>query len=192
MRVVGSSRKHKFEVPRVFGVGLMLAGALALGLSLVGMSAAGATKPNPEHKVTLCHRTASYSNPYVKITVDVASVLNRHGHDGHNGPVFYATIPKHTKWGDIIPSFDYGPGEQYAGKNLTTDGLAILDNGCKLPSSPTTTSASTTTTTCDCSGTTAAQETTTTASTAAAARRRPARHRRAQRRPARPSRRSTP
>ncbi|HTK16513.1 MAG TPA: hypothetical protein VL769_08985 [Acidimicrobiia bacterium] len=66
------------------------------------------------------------------------------GHDGHNGPVFSPDLPKNAKWGDIIPAFDFGPDEQYAGKNLTTAGQAILDNGCVLPGT-TTTSASTTT-----------------------------------------------
>ena len=101
-----------------------------------------ATQPNPEHKVTLCHATDSYSHPYVRITVDVASVLH-HGHDGHTGPVFYAAIPKHTKWGDVIPPFDFGPGEKYAGKNWTAVGIALFNNGCAGPSSPTTTTPST-------------------------------------------------
>jgi len=117
-------------------------GAIALGglLVLFGMapSAANATQPNPEHKVTLCHATDSYSHPYVRITVDVASVLH-HGHDGHTGPVFYVAIPKHTKWGDVIPTFDFGPGETYAGKNWTALGIALFDNGCAGPSSASTT-----------------------------------------------------
>lgn len=33
-----------------------------------------ATKPNPEHKAGICHRTASDTNPYVFIEVDVASL----------------------------------------------------------------------------------------------------------------------
>src|SRR5215468_2094575 len=81
-------------------------GTIGLGVLFVlfgiAPTAANATKPNPEHKVTLCHATDSHSNPYVRITVDVAAVLHN-GHDGHNGPVFYPAIPKHTKWGDIIP-----------------------------------------------------------------------------------------
>jgi LPXTG-motif cell wall-anchored protein len=127
------------------GIGMILAGMLALVLAGFGVSSAGATQPNPEHQVTLCHRTDSYSNPYVEITVDVASVLNTEGHDSHNGPVFYPEIPKHTEWGDIIPAFDFGPGEQYAGKNLP-EGQAILDAGCVVESATTTTSESTTST----------------------------------------------
>jgi hypothetical protein len=118
-------------------------GAIGLGVLFVlfgiAPSAANATQPNPEHKVTLCHATDSYSNPYVRITVDVASVLH-HGHDGHNGPVFYPAIPKHTKWGDIIPPFDFGPGETYAGKNWTSVGISTFNDGCSVTSPSTTTS----------------------------------------------------
>jgi hypothetical protein len=125
-------------------------GAIALGglLVLLGLApaAANATQPNPDHKVTLCHRTDSYSNPYVRITVDVASVLHN-GHDGHNGPVFFPAIPKHEKWGDIIPPFDFGPGESYAGKNWTPAGIAVFDNGCAIPSSPTTSTSTATSST---------------------------------------------
>lgn len=137
-------RNSTSDVSRQFGIAVILAGAFALALAGLGVTGAGATQPNPNHKVTLCHRTASYSNPYVVITVDVASVLHGHGHDGHNGPVFFSTIPKHEKWGDIIPPFDYGPGEQYAGKNWTPGGQAIWNNGCKLASATTTTMETTT------------------------------------------------
>ncbi len=50
------------------------------------------------HKVTICHRTGSASNPYVVITVDVAAINGKgvRDHDRHdqvgNGPI-----------GDIIP-----------------------------------------------------------------------------------------
>ena len=137
-------RARKKSATSLAGIAMILVGTLTMVLG-VGASVAGATKPNPEHKVTLCHRTASRTNPYVVITVDVASVLKTHGHDSHNGPVFSTTLAKHVKWGDIIPPFDFGPGEQYEGKNWTAAGQAILANGCNLPGT-TTTSASTTTT----------------------------------------------
>jgi hypothetical protein len=88
------ARNGKIEATRLAGIYMMLAGVLALVLAGFGVTGAGATKPNPEHKVTLCHRTGSYSNPYVEITPDVASVLHE-GHDGHNGPIFFPAIPKH-------------------------------------------------------------------------------------------------
>jgi hypothetical protein len=151
-------RNRQVDKARVGGVFVMVVGAVTFTLGAIGVSSAGATKPNPDHKVTLCHRTASYTNPYVVITVDVASVLHE-GHDSHNGPIFFDGIPKHTKWGDIIPPFDFGPGEQYAGKNWSADGQAILAAGCQLPSA-TTTSSSTTSTTVE-STTTAATTTST-------------------------------
>jgi hypothetical protein len=88
----------------------------------------------------------------------VASELFQ-GHDGHDGPVFSPDLPEHAVWGDIIPAFDFGPGEQYAGKNLSTAGQAILDNGCVLPGTTTTTS------TTDSSSTTTSSTTTTTTTT---------------------------
>ncbi len=122
---------------------IVLGGSLVA--SGVGATAAQATKPNPLHKVTLCHRTASYTNPYVVITVDVASVL-RSGHDTHNGPVFFPAIPKHQKWGDIIPPFNFGPNATYAGKNWTAAGRAVFDNHCKIPTVATTTTTPSTST----------------------------------------------
>jgi LPXTG-motif cell wall-anchored protein len=126
----------------VVGIGVILLGMLLVVVGVFLPSSAHATQPNPEHKVTLCHATHSYSNPYVVINVDIASVLF-HGHDGHDGPVFYAEIPKHHKWGDIIPPFNYGPGKQYAGKNWS-EGQAIWNADCQsTPSTPTTTGSTT-------------------------------------------------
>jgi LPXTG-motif cell wall-anchored protein len=140
------ARKEKVRATSLAGFGMILVGVVAMALAGFGASVAGATQPNPEHKVTLCHRTGSRHNPYVTISPDVASVLHGHGHDGHNGPVFSADLPKHEKWGDIIPPFDYGPGEQYAGKNWTSAGQAIWGNGCNGPGTTTTTCAPTSST----------------------------------------------
>src|SRR3990167_4883449 len=95
-----------------------------------------ATPPNPDHKVTLCHRTGSESNPYVIITTDIASDgYVQGGHDQHeqvgNG---YG--------GDIIPAYQYtardGSVFNYPGKNLGSGGSEILANGCQVPSTTTT------------------------------------------------------
>jgi len=134
---MADGRSRERGATSVAGIVMILIGVSAFALAGFGVTAVGATQPNPEHKITLCHRTDSYTNPYVAESVDVASALFE-GHDGHNGPVFFAAIPKGTKWGDIIPAFDFGPGEQYAGKNLT-DGAAILANDCNLPGTTTTT-----------------------------------------------------
>jgi LPXTG-motif cell wall-anchored protein len=115
------------------GIGFAVA-AMGIVFVVLGIASPGAhaTPPNPEHKVTLCHRTDSYTNPYVRITVDVASVLHE-GHDSHDGPVFFPTIPKHEKWGDIIPPFNFGPRETYAGKNWTDTGMTVFNNDCVMP-----------------------------------------------------------
>lgn len=49
----------------------MIFAVVALTMSVA--ATAFATAP-PDHKVGLCHRTASDTNPYVFITVDVASL----------------------------------------------------------------------------------------------------------------------
>jgi hypothetical protein len=83
-------------------------------------SVASATKGDPEHKVTICHATASKTNPYVMITVDVASIVGDSGH-GTSG----------VNEGDIIPAFDIA-GYSYAGHNLHLVGT----QGCGLEAPP--------------------------------------------------------
>jgi hypothetical protein len=129
-----------------------------LGIALIQVQSWG-TAPS-EHKVTLCHATHSFTNPYVEITVDFHSIT-KGGHGSHDGPVFFAGIDKHTHWGDIIPAFDFGPGAQYAGKNLDA-GRVILENGCSVEE-PTTTSAPETTSTTAEPTTTVPETTSTTA-----------------------------
>jgi LPXTG-motif cell wall-anchored protein len=148
----GAERRARMSFV-VMGLGAVL---VLLGI----MPSAGATKPSPEHKITLCHRTDSYTNPYVVITVDIASVQFE-GHDGHNGPVFFPSIPKHQKWGDIIPPFNFGPGHVYAGKNWTSAGQAVFDNGCASVTVPPPSTAPKTTTTCPKTTTTGPYTTTT-------------------------------
>lgn len=113
--------------------GLTLAALLSIGFA----ATAGATKPAPDHKVTICHRTDSNTNPYVRITVDIASSgYLKEGHDSHNGPVWDPTLKaQHIKWGDIIPPYTYGTFT-YPGKNWTEAGIAIYQNGCAIPGEP--------------------------------------------------------
>ena len=155
-------RSRNITATSLAGIGMILVGMVAIVSAGLGVSVAGATKPNPEHKVTLCHRTASRSNPYVTISPDVASVLHAQGHDGHNGPIYSDALAKNVKWGDIIPPFDYGPGEQYTGQNWTSEGQALFDNDCNGPNESTTTSSSTTTSTVPGDTTTSTATTSTT------------------------------
>ena len=80
-------------------------------VGVVGVLAGGqavATQGNIDN-ITFCHRTNSVTNPYRVITTDPASIIKsiiKAGHDGHDGSIFDGTKDK-TKWGDIIPAFDY-------------------------------------------------------------------------------------
>jgi hypothetical protein len=131
-------QSYRLQRCRQAATGFVAGAAVAALVSVVVVPmSAHATQPDPTHKVTLCHATDSYTNPYVEITVDVAAVLNG-GHGNHVGPVFDPTLTSQPKWGDIIPAFDLGPGEQYPGMNLTPDGQAILDAGCQVTTTSTT------------------------------------------------------
>lgn len=81
-----------------------------------------------EAKVTVCHASDSQANPYVTNKPNKSADVS--GHDGHNGPIWYSGIT--TSWGDIIPPFYY-IGGHYDGKNWTTEGQAIWNNGCSIP-----------------------------------------------------------
>jgi hypothetical protein len=111
--------------------------------ALLTVGVAQAAPPDNGPKVTICHRTASHTNPYVQITVDQSAIFNNgivpNGHGTHTGPIFPNVGPD-GKWGDIIPPFD-----GYPGQNFTTQGQAILNNGCKIPGPPPTTTPPTTT-----------------------------------------------
>jgi len=97
-----------------------------------------ATKPNPDHKVTICHRTNSDTNPYVQITVDIASSgFLKAGHNNHTGPLWDPTLKdQHVKWGDIIPPYTYGDFT-FDGLNWTDAGREVYDNGCTFTPTPT-------------------------------------------------------
>lgn len=92
----------------------------------------------PQPKVTLCHRTNSDTNPYVRITVDANAVI-KEGHGDHTGPVWSPGLKaQQIKWGDIIPPFAYNGGT-YAGMNWTDAGRAIFSAGCAVPQAQTST-----------------------------------------------------
>jgi hypothetical protein len=109
--------------------------SVVVGAALVAPAAAFATQPAPDHKVTICHRTNSDTNPYVVIDVDIASSGHLHGgHDTqHDGAIWGPGLKdQHIEWGDIIPPYTY-PEFSYPGQNWTADGQAIWANGCTLP-----------------------------------------------------------
>ena len=98
--------------------------ALLFGAALAVPSAALATQPAPDHKVTICHRTDSNTNPYVEETVDIASSGHlKGGHDTeHEGPIWNPTLKgDKIEWGDIIPPYTYGDFS-YPGQNMAAEG----------------------------------------------------------------------
>ena len=103
---------------------------IAFGAIGTTASVAAATKPDPGHKVTICHATASATNPYVVITVDIASIVGDDGH-GHSG----------VNAGNIIPQFAMD-GYVYAGNNWDAAHQAIFGNDCNLVDTTTTTTTS--------------------------------------------------
>src|SRR5882762_8984001 len=99
----------------------IVAALAAFGVVSASASIAAATSGDPGHKVTICHATASAKNPYVVITVDVASIGADSGH-GRSG----------VNAGDIIPPFDIA-GHVYAGNNWDPEHQAIFESTCGIP-----------------------------------------------------------
>jgi hypothetical protein len=131
---------------------LALVGLSAL-IAVLGVFAAVALayQDDPtDHKVVICHASASAQNPYQASDVDKDSIQNRagldsNGHGTHVGPIFDpATMESGDNWGDIIPPFAAGylagPPEKewgaFGGLNWTAEGQAIWENGCNVPGPP--------------------------------------------------------
>jgi hypothetical protein len=110
------------------------AGAAAAAGLLLAAVPAEAKKPDADgmHKVTICHRTNAETNPYVLITVDVASLDGgeKSDHRHHMGPVFEEGMKDaHEKWGDVIPTFTYD-GVTYEGNWSGGDGEITSVDQC--------------------------------------------------------------
>lgn len=117
-------------------------GAVVVGV-IIGMVASPALATQPTetgHKVTICHRTHSDTNPYVQITVDIASAgygLGKGDHFAeHKGPVWELGLKEqHIEWGDIIPPYEYQPEDGdlfvFPGYNWTDAGIDFYENDCK-------------------------------------------------------------
>ena len=114
-----------------------MAGTLVVtgGAVLVSTATAGpaAAWNAPHNQVTLCHRTNSDTNPYVRVTVDVSAAGIQGGHADHTGPIWNPTLKAQgIKWGDIIPPTHSG-SFSYPGLNWTAQGQAWWNNGCEDP-----------------------------------------------------------
>jgi hypothetical protein len=131
------------QAARRAGISLIATAVVAGTMLMAGAVPASATPP-PDHKVTICHATNSVTNPYVVITVDIASSgYVKAGHDGHTGdiPTSIADVQtmkdNHEAWGDVIPAYHYDPTNfDYPGLNWTQAGMDLLANGCAIPQEP--------------------------------------------------------
>jgi hypothetical protein len=119
---------------------IAVAAIACMGAAGLALSTTTATA-TPSGKVTICHATASTTNPYVVKTVDMSSVdeeRNKYlnGHGNHVGPVFDPNGGKsQPAWGDIIPPFTNTAvpnGSVFPGLNWPA-GAAILDHDCQVP-----------------------------------------------------------
>jgi len=86
-------------------------------------------------RVTICHRTDSETNPYVRVTV-TASSTDVDGHEDHTGSVWFNGHPKEPKWGDIIPPTDDDRDASVTPLNWNAAGQAIWHNNCMPPFGP--------------------------------------------------------
>jgi hypothetical protein len=143
MKIINKFKKSLNAVITTAFLGVQLAAPLAVVTAFTAK--AGATKPDDLHKVTICHRTNSTTNPYVQNDVDEASVDGDSGNDKgqgdhlmeHTGPVWdantiYPAPHNGDQWGDIIPPF-YNDGVTltgYPSLNWDAAGQAIFYNGC--------------------------------------------------------------
>ena len=122
---------------------------IAPTVAFIVPQAAVAAPPANSNNVTICHRTHSVTNPYVRITVDQRSVGNansKHGGGAHDywASSLYASKPNPNvydpsktypandkKWGDIIASLDVS-GNALTGSALNVAGLNNTGIGAQI------------------------------------------------------------
>ncbi len=112
-----------------------IVGATGLTVGLLALGAAPALASPGVSQVTICHATASQTNPYVRepVAISSAGYLNAAGHADHTGPVWYPGIV--VPWGDIIPPYDYTSGDttfHFDGLNWDATGQATYNNDCNF------------------------------------------------------------
>jgi hypothetical protein len=164
--IIGGS--HRLAVPQHYrgetaAMKLHRIGAIiavgALGAVLVGPAAVSATQPDPEHKVGICHRTDSDSNPYVYIEVDDAAAETGDKLSDHLGNNDTGHKPTHWKSDGTFRGVAHSDGDA-KDDYLAPDGASDCEDFVVT----TTTTDDTTTTTSD-QETTTSEETTTTTGT---------------------------
>ncbi|MBX7110391.1 MAG: hypothetical protein K1X87_00910 [Dehalococcoidia bacterium] len=145
-----------------------------LGMSMMAFALIGGAALHPASaqtdQVTLCHRTDSVTNPYVRITVSTSAVVSE-GHSGHLGVVATSQAQAESikasgqMWGDIIPPLPNVVGLE-GGLNWDA-GKAVYYNNCGYPmGTPTATATLTGTATMTATATATATGTATATSTA--------------------------
>lgn len=136
----GSWWNRRLAHVATIGAMLLSAPLLSAGTVAAEVNPGSPEYPATTHKITICHRTNSNTNPYVEITPAKSSIQKLNGHDTHEGPVWNSTLKSQKiKWGDIIPPFQFYATPQdeaskteshYHGKNWDAAGQAIYRNGC--------------------------------------------------------------
>lgn len=99
--------------------------------AMSAFASSGGDHNPPTSKVSICHANASNTNPYT--SMDVTADATAGGHAAHTGSVWNSALsaPQNV-WGDIIPPYDYGRNQHFAGLNWTTAGKAIYNNNCEI------------------------------------------------------------
>ena len=110
---------------------LAIAGALVLTAAMAAPTVA--TQPiegdaENGHKVTVCHATNSFTNPYVVIQVDIAAAGGLAKVMGH-----YDHVTLHAKgWGDWIAAFEYD-GVSYPAQGISPTADVDVPEACRPP-----------------------------------------------------------